>query len=288
MNAHPLWLGTCAWDFQEWRHRFYPADLPSGEWLEFYARYFNCAEVDSTFYHLPGPDLIHSWEQAVPDTFSFCCRFPRWITHELRLRDAGESVSHFLHAVDGLGSKLGILLIELPPAFRPSHDALALRKFIRELPSGYRFVIEFGSSDWHTSGTTDLLARHNIAWSWSDIRSLAHQNESPFDFYPETADFLYVRLLGDLKTRFTADGRLRHEYGNILWSRRAVLKTWATRLQRHLGRQEVFVFADNHYEGFAPATCMRLAEHLSREQPLPHPPSHATPEDPGDEQLSLF
>lgn len=43
-------LGTSGWSYPGWRGLFYPPDLPSQEWLEFYARHFRTVEINMTFY----------------------------------------------------------------------------------------------------------------------------------------------------------------------------------------------------------------------------------------------
>ncbi len=51
--ADQIKLGTCAWNFEDWRDVFYPASLASNQELAYYARYLPAVEIDSTFYHIP-------------------------------------------------------------------------------------------------------------------------------------------------------------------------------------------------------------------------------------------
>ena len=93
---------------------------------------------------------------------------------------------------------------------------------------------------------------------------------APFEFLPRTADFLYVRLLGDYGTKYSADGNHLHSYSKLLWKREAALDSWAMRIERHLAEvRSVWAFVSNHYEGFAPETCQRLAERLGFQLSLP-------------------
>ena len=48
----------------------------------------------------------------------------------------------------------------------------------------------------------------------------------------------------------------------------------------------VWTFANNHYEGFSPETCQRLAQRLGFDMPLPAAESVAPPNERG--QLDLF
>ncbi len=99
---------------------------------------------------------------------------------------------------------------------------------------------------------------------------LNERNQAPFEFQPITTDFLYLRLLGDALTKYDANGQRIHRYGKLLWKREAALDSWALRIQRHLDEiRSVWTFANNHYEGFSPETCQRLAQRLGFELPLP-------------------
>ena len=90
-----------------------------------------------------------------------------------------------------------------------------------------------------------------------------------FEFLPDTADFLYLRLLGDYSTKYDPDGQQMHRYGKLLWKREAALDSWALKVERHLGEtRSVWAFVNNHFEGFSPETCQRLANRLGFELPL--------------------
>lgn len=96
------------------------------------------------------------------------------------------------------------------------------------------------------------------------------RNLAPFEFQPRTADFLYVRLLGDYSTKYDGDGKHLHRYGKLLWKREAALESWILKIEQQLPEvRALYIFVNNHFEGFAPETCQRLAERLGFELPLP-------------------
>ena len=89
------------------------------------------------------------------------------------------------------------------------------------------------------------------------------RNLAPFELWPNTTDFLYVRLLGDYTTKYDGDGEHVHRYGRLLWKREAALESWALKIERHLDEvRSVWTFVNNHFEGYAPETCQRLAARL--------------------------
>jgi uncharacterized protein YecE (DUF72 family) len=279
-------LGACAWSFEEWMGNFYPADLPQARWLEFYSHYFPAVEIDSTFYSAPGEEAVRRWAEHTPAAFRFACKLPREITHVRRLRDCGAELGAFLRAMEPLGSKLQVILIQLPPSFAPKKGQPALREFLQQLPHDFRFAIEFRHAGWHRPQIIRLLEKHRVCWVWADTSPLNERNLAPFEFLPRTTDFLYLRLLGDYSTKYDrAGGRVPH-YGKLLWKREAALESWALKIERHRAdTRNIWTFVNNHFEGYAPETCQRLANRLGFDLALPSAEATASP-DPG--QLDLF
>jgi uncharacterized protein YecE (DUF72 family) len=263
-------LGTCAWSFQEWRGAFFPADLPAERWLEFYAHYFPAVEIDSTFYHAPSEHAVRVWMESTPASFRFACKLPRAITHACQLRDCSAEFTDFLRVLEPLAAKLHVILIQLPPSFAPKQGQPVLRNFLAQLPRDFRFAIEFRHPGWHRPQVIRLLEKHRVCWVWADTSPLNERNLAPFELWPNTTDFLYVRLLGDYATKYDSAGERVHRYGKLLWKREAALESWALKIERHLSEtRSVWAFVNNHYEGYAPETCQRLAEKLGYELPLP-------------------
>jgi uncharacterized protein YecE (DUF72 family) len=269
VHQHKIRIGACAWSFEDWRGSFYPPDLPDSQRLEFYANYFPAVEIDSTFYAAPAEAAARRWIEITPSTFRFTCKLPREITHLRCLRDCKAELDSFLKAVEPLASKLQVILIQLPPSFTPKEGRLALRKFVQQLPRDFRFAIEFRHAGWHRPQIIRLLEKYRICWVWADTTPLDERNLAPFEFLPCTTDFLYVRLLGDYATKYNVDGEQLHRYEKLLWKREAALESWSLKIERHLPEvRSVWAFASNHFEGFAPETCQRLAQRLGFDLPL--------------------
>ena len=98
---------------------------------------------------------------------------------------------------------------------------------------------------------------------WADTSPLNERNLAPFEFLPRTTDFIYLRLLGDYATKYDHDGGHLHRYAKLLWKREAALESWSLRIERHLSDvRSAWIFMNNHFEGFAPESCQRLAKRL--------------------------
>ena len=277
-------IGTCAWSYDDWRGVFYPEHLPAEERLAYFSRHFSAVEVDSTFYGAPTAHTVAHWAEVTPDDFAFACKLPQEMTHHRRLRDSTVPLQQFLTAMEGLGSKLWCVIVQLPPSFRPRRDETALKEFLRELPGNVHFAFEFRHAEWHQPRIAHLLHEHGASWVWNDLTSLEHQEEGAFEFQPDTSDFVYVRLMGDLEKKYDGDGRNPHRYRGLQWPRDAAIESWGVRLQQAAAEhRRIFVAVSNHFEGFAPVTVQRLGEKIGVAVALPD-----LSKEEGGQQLELL
>jgi uncharacterized protein YecE (DUF72 family) len=277
-----VWLGTCAWSFDDWRDEFYPHDLPRNRWLQFYAKHFHAVEMDSSFYHLPSAKTVSHWEELAGPGFRFCPKLPKTLSHEKRLDDPAPEIAMMRRLAEEFGPYLGCALLQLPPSFHArSHEEKTLRTFLRAWPAEIPLAVEFRHESWETPHAAKILEDRNVAWVWADNFALDEQKKSGFGFLPVTASHLYVRLLGDFRTKYGADGRETHRYGKLLWPRDTALDHWTAKLRHHADASAIYVFANNHFEGMAVQTVQRLAPLLGID--LPRPATTA-----GPAQLDLF
>jgi uncharacterized protein YecE (DUF72 family) len=89
-------VGTSGYSYPEWKGIFYPGDIPSKQYLSYYANHFKTVEINNTFYRLPTPKLTESWYGEVPSDFSFTLKLSQKITHIKRLKNADEEMEFFL------------------------------------------------------------------------------------------------------------------------------------------------------------------------------------------------
>ena len=108
-----MYIGTAAWSIPRELANDFPGD---GQHLERYARRFACAEVDTSFHRPHGFETYARWAAMTPAHFRFAVKLPRAITHDARLRAARAPLREFLAQVSGLGDRLGVLLVQLPPS----------------------------------------------------------------------------------------------------------------------------------------------------------------------------
>lgn len=161
-----LYVGTSGWQYRDWRGTFYPADLPQSRWLEHYAARFATVEVNNTFYRLPERSTFEEWAARTPDDFVFAIKASRYLTHIRRLRDPAEPVGRMLDHTRGLGSKLGPVLVQLPPNLVA--DPARLKETLSRFPRDVRVAFEPRHTSWFTEEVYDLLAASNAALCITD------------------------------------------------------------------------------------------------------------------------
>src|ERR1700754_5025783 len=67
-------VGCSGWQYKHWRGDFYPAELPLGRWLAYYAAQFDTVEINNSFYRLPEADTFADWRERVPPGFVYAVK----------------------------------------------------------------------------------------------------------------------------------------------------------------------------------------------------------------------
>ncbi len=180
-------VGTSGWHYAHWQGVFYPPGLPTREWLEFYARHFDTVEINNSFYRLPPRETFLAWSEKTPQGFLFAVKANRFITHVKRLLEPREALTRFFHNVGGLREKAGPVLFQLPPRWKA--DPERLRRFVRELPSGHRYVFEFRDPTWFVPDVYRILEEGGCALCAASSPGFPEARV-------ETADFAFLRFHG--------------------------------------------------------------------------------------------
>jgi uncharacterized protein YecE (DUF72 family) len=173
--AATIRIGTCSWADESLSKHWYPKGVPARARLEYYAERFDTVEVDSTYYRLPGEEMVAGWAARTPPGFVMHVKaFGLMTRHPVKadllppdLREAmpvddrgrvdrpprelrGEVFRRFLEALEPLraAGKLGGILFQLPPyvVFRPR--SLEYLEWAREQVGGDELLVEFRHRSW--------------------------------------------------------------------------------------------------------------------------------------------
>jgi len=237
-------VGTSGWSYDHWRGGFYPDDIARGKELEHYATVFDTVELNSSFYHLPKPKTAQGWHERTPHGFVFAVKGSRYISHRLKLTDAGEAVQRFVDSIKPLAEKSGPILWQLPPGFACDRQRLA--SFLELKPPDQRWAWEFRHESWFCSEVYELLERHNCALVWADTPDYPLETVA-------TADFIYTRLHGHDKLYVS-------NYSD------EQLESWTEKLLAAAGDEcDIFVYFDNDTKGHAPRNAVTMRQMLRQQ-----------------------
>jgi uncharacterized protein YecE (DUF72 family) len=249
-------MGTSAFTAAGWKGSFYPRGIKPAEYLSFYATRYNTVELDNTFYRTPSLSTVKGWYSKTPLGFVFAAKIPQVVTHERVLVDCDEDFVHFLRTMDALGEKLGPLLFQFGyfnrSKFKSGSEFLSrLQPFLKKLPQGYKFAIEIRNRDWLDARFVDVLRERGVALALIDQSWMPHPWEMKGGLDLITADFTYVRWLGDRKEI----EEQTTTWDKTIIDRKGELFEWVKLLKKiHERRIMILAFANNHYAGHGPGT----------------------------------
>lgn len=191
-----LRIGCAGWSLSSDLAVQFPGE---GSHLERYARVFNAAEINSSFYRPHQPQTYARWAASVPDDFRFSVKLPRSISHERKLADCGELLATFGQQARTLGDKLGCVLLQLPPSL--ALDAVLADAFLAQLRANFDCTLacEARHASWFGEDATAVLQRHGVTRVRAD--PAAGQSTAP---YVATAATDYARLHGSPRIYYSA------------------------------------------------------------------------------------
>lgn len=282
-----LHIGTSAFTASGWETAFYPPGMKPADYLTYYASRFDTVEVDSTFYATPSASTVMGWARKTPDNFVFALKVPQSVTHQKVLLDCDQEFNDFVSVAELLGPKLGPMLLQFgyfnSSVFTSGAQFIArLKPFLRKLPQRHKFAIEIRNKQWLTAGFFKLLRERNVAYALTDQSWMPGPNEIFDKADPITADFTYIRWLGDRK----GIEQVTKVWSRIVVDRTAEMTGWVdvcTKIQRR--GVTIYGYFNNHYAGFGPAS-VEMFRTLAAVKGLEIPANVPAPAQPT--QPSLF
>jgi uncharacterized protein YecE (DUF72 family) len=316
MSGHPsIRIGTAGWSYKDWEGIFYPPGMRQRRVhpLEYLARFFDTAEINTSFYGPLKPELAKLWSKrvaAVNRRFLFTAKLYRAFTHSpiavmeptsaATIRPTDEDEIKTREGLDAIANegKLGALLIQFPVSFKnTSLNREYLERLLRQFIE-YPCVVEVRESSWDNPETLAEFARRNVAFCNID-QPVMGKSLAPTEYV--TAPIAYVRLHGrNYDQWFDSDNR--NDRYNYLYKERE-LEGWKQRIENVAHRaQTTYVITNNHFESKAGVNAIELKSMLTGKR-VPAPPTliqkypelrnFADPADEGDspsagDQLSLL
>lgn len=282
-------VGISGWTYKGWRGSFYPKSLSHKRELEYASREFPTIEINGTFYSLQRPQSYQHWYEATPEGFVFSLKGNRFITHVKRLKDINIPLANFFASGPlVLKEKLGPILWQFPPSM--TFDPERFENFMKVLPTDFnkaseiarrsqlaedrkfltvsknyriRHAIEVRNISFYNPWFIELLRKYNVAIVFAETAGKWPYIEDI------TADFIYVRLHGDIELyvsghddeslNFWAKRIKKWQKGLIAPDQHTLTDDRVTQLER-----DVFVYFDNDAKVKAPLDAKSLIRKLGQ------------------------
>ncbi len=284
-----IYVGTSGWSYPKgegsWKGRFYPPGMVNE--LEYYSRFFNTVEINSSFYRPPNPGYVYNWVRRVPGGFLFTVKLWQKFTHPRMYQEAtGEvaaisqdDVDLFKRSLEPLAryGRLGALLAQFPPGFKNDGFGQQILGAVIRTFSDYRLAVELRHRSWSDDeNTAHFLKDNNVAWVKIDEPKFRSSISADI---PLTSDIAYFRFHGrNREMWWQGDSETRYKY---LYSPEEIdelaegVKTAGTKASL------LFAFFNNHWQGYAPRNAVDMIRALKL--PFREPPVQVPLEDSGEE-----
>jgi uncharacterized protein YecE (DUF72 family) len=287
-------VGTASWSDPGFVERWYPKKMPPGERLPWYAQHFELVEVNSTFYSVPEPRMVERWCAATPDAFTFDVKLhqlfsfhstaAKLLPPDLQSRaqtDAKGNVKPTLDMQEALlkaflrgmaifrsAGKMGVLLLQLSPAFSPRKHELSELEPLIEMLKGSELAIEFRNRNWvvgdQLQSTINFVRKREAIFVNVDAPASDHFTVMRSDVDEVTnTNVAYLRLHGRKAKAYitgkTVAARFDYDYNEKEISEVA-------ERSRKLAREarEVHAIFNNNNLDYAPRAALRLRKALGQ------------------------
>ena len=287
-------VGTASWSDPGFVERWYPRKLPASERLAWYAQHFDLVEINSTFYSAPEPRMVERWCAATPDGFTFDVKLHQLFSFHstpakllppdlqrqvdtdakgkvIPTHDLQEAlVKTFLRATAIFRSagKMGVLLLQLSPAFSPRKHQLNELTPLIEMLNEYELAIEFRNRNWAVGdqlrSTVDFVRKHGAIFVNVDAPASDHFTVMRSDVDEITnSNVAYLRLHGRNAKAYitgkTVAARFDYDY-----KEKEIAEIAERSRKLASDAREVHVIFNNNNLDYAPHAAIRLRKALGQ------------------------
>jgi uncharacterized protein YecE (DUF72 family) len=269
-------IGTAGWSYKDWEGIFYPPGMRQRKVhpLQYLARFFDTAEINTSFYGPLKPELVKLWCRRVAEVnpdFLFTAKLYRAFTHSplsimeptsaASIRPTDDDEIKTREGLDALAAerKLGALLIQFPVSFKnTSLNREYVERLVRQFIE-YPCVVEVRDSSWNNAETLANFAQRNVGFCNIDQPTIG-KSMGPTEHV--TAPIAYVRLHGrNYDQWFDSDNR--NDRYNYLYTETEVSQ-WRERIVNVAQRaRTTYVITNNHFESKAGVNALELKAMIS-------------------------
>ena len=289
-------IGTASWQEPDFIKYWYPARLPKSKLLPYYAEHFSFVEVNGSFYGIPQGKVTTQWCHQTPDGFLFNVKLHRLLSRHAteakflppELRPRAEITNgkveltakmeklvakKFIAGIEPLreANKLGALLLQLSPSFRPKRNKLDELDNILSLFEDFTVAVELRNRYWltdeQTSETVHFFETRKVTLVSVDAPETEHFTAMPNIDFVTNSKLAYFRLHGRDSEAYvkgrTVQERFDYDYSD------SELDEFTNRITAVADKaQKIHVVFNNNRHRFAPDAAVRLMKCLKNKPGL--------------------
>ncbi len=258
-KSRRIHVGTSGYSFADWVGPFYPHGTARNRMLDEYVQHFGVVEINSSYYRIPGANMLARMEERTPPGFEFIIKLYKGMTHEIE--DNPEMYRKFTSAVEPLkrAGKFGGYLAQFPWRFRKGDDEMKHIEALQGRLEGDSLFVEFRHDSWIEEETFEFLKERGVGYCSVDepeLRGLVPP------LAVATTNTAYVRFHGRNTKNWWGRGGDRYDYDYS----KEELSEWAEKLLNlEQKASKVYVFFNNCHVGHAATNAELMVELLGEE-----------------------
>jgi len=275
-----FYIGTAGWSYKDWVPSFYPKNQSgSFDWLQFYSHYFNCVEVNSTYYAYISPKVVEGWITKVTDSdnFIFDIKLHQDFTHKRNFDD--QNIKAIRYNLDLLAKeeRLGGLLIQFPYSFSFNDPAVKYIQKLKDTFPNYNCFVEVRHLSWKNKKVCEFFKEANLTFCTIDqpqigealpFEPIIANNKAYIRFHGRNED-AWKRSINSYGKKQTYEERSeRYKY---LYSPGELVEIEQKIKSVQEKVKEVHVIMNNHPRGDAVANAFELVHLLERKDKIEMP-----------------
>ena len=259
-------VGCSGYSYDDWRGTFYPRNLNKSQFLTYYSRYFDFAELNYTYYQMPSPEQMAAYGKFELD---FIIKAHQSLTH--RFQDNEFDFKTFKMAIQPLkeSGRLGGILAQFPFSFHTTAKNLDYLEFVLEWGREMKLNIEFRNPGWLKPEIFDLLKSNQAGIVVTDAPEVEGGMPKHATVIGSTG---YIRFHGrNAENWWTGNNASRYQYNYS----DDEIKSWLPDIEQMASESSTLYIAfNNHAKGYAVMNALRLRGLLHLDE-IPPPPGES-------------
>ncbi|MBU2585579.1 MAG: DUF72 domain-containing protein, partial [Bacteroidetes bacterium] len=189
-TSPPLHIGTAGWSYKDWVGPFYSqtqskdydwsaygkfnhqkqTGMPSADWLKFYSQYFNCVEVNSTYYAYTSLSTVRGWVRKTENVedFLFTVKLHKDFTHLRKFNNQSIKIVQDNLDILAKAERLGGILIQFPYSFSFNNSTAEYVQNLNKTFKQYTQFVEMRHSSWNNKTAHEFFKSLNVTFCTID------------------------------------------------------------------------------------------------------------------------